>query len=135
MISAQAIGDSVSGVLVDVFYDHFLARNWGRYHPDGSLTDFSRRTYDVLERREESLTQRFRRVLPMMAQHDWLASYERLEAIDTALRGISRRLTRANPIAEGGEALREQYGELEGDFHAFFPELEAFVAAQTAARA
>ena len=65
-----------------------------------------------------------------MSRHDWLGSYGSLEAIDRVLLGISRRLTRANPMAEGGEALREHYAELESDFHAFFPELEAFVAAQ-----
>jgi acyl carrier protein phosphodiesterase len=119
-----------SGVLVDVFYDHFLARSWARYHPERPLPEFTRHVYAALNRRESLLTARFLRVFPSMSAHDWLASYGNLETIDRALLGLSRRLTRANPIAEGGEALREHYEELEDDFHAFFPELEGFVERQ-----
>lgn len=131
--SRRRLGDRYrlyAGVLVDVFYDHFLACNWRRYHPERSLPEFSAHVYAVLARHESVFTDRFRRVFPSMAAHDWLGSYGRLESVDRALLGISRRLTRANPMAEGGEALRERYAELEADFHAFFPELEAFVAGQ-----
>lgn len=116
------------GVLVDVFYDHFLARNWSRYHPERSLPEFSRHVYGVLARHEPALTDRLRYVLPSMARHDWLGSYGDLHAVDGALRGIGRRLSRPNPIGAGGQALRESYAELEADFHAFFPALEAFAA-------
>ena len=119
-----------SGVLVDVFYDHFLACNWARYHPERPLDEFSREVYATLERHGDVLTGRFLRVLPFMREHDWLASYACLESVDRALAGISRRLSRANPLAEGGEALRQHYAALEGDFRAFFPDLEAFVASQ-----
>ena len=124
-----------SGILVDVFYDHFLARHWESYHLDQSLAGFSRHVYAVLERHKRSLTGRFSRVFPSIAAQDWLSSYARLEAVDSALLGLSRRLGRANPMAEGGEALREHYAELECDFKAFFPTLEAFASQETAALA
>ena len=133
--SRRRLGDDYrlyAGVLVDVFYDHFLARNWERYHPERPLVEFTAGVYAVLARHESSLTKRLRRVLPSMSSHDWLGSYGRLEAVDRALLGISRRLSRPNPMAEGGKALRLHYVDLETDFHAFFPELEAFVAAQAA---
>jgi acyl carrier protein phosphodiesterase len=117
-----------SGVLVDVFYDHFLAANWARYHPGESLREFSQRVYALLARDETVVTSRLRRVLPSMTAHDWLAGYAYLDAIDATLAGISRRLSRDNPLAEGGLALRAHYAGLERDFHAFFPELEAFAA-------
>ncbi len=129
--SRRRLGDRfrlVSGVMVDVFYDHFLACNWERYHPERGLPAFSASVYDALQRRHGSLTARFQRVLPVMARQDWLSSYGRLEAVDRALLGLSRRLKRANPMAEGGQALRSNYAELEDDFHAFFPELERFAA-------
>jgi len=129
--SRRRLGDSYrlsAGVLVDVFYDHFLARSWERYHPERPLLEFTRHVYDTLARHEPLLTGRLRYVLPSMSSHDWLGSYGDLHAVDRALRGISRRLSRPNPIGSGGQALREHYAELETDFHAFFPELEAFVA-------
>ena len=120
-----------SGVMVDVFYDHFLARNWNRYHAERRLPEFTAYVYAVLKRHEASLTGRFVRVFPSMSQHDWLGSYGKLQSIDRVLLGIGRRLRRANPMAEGGQALRESYSELEDDFHAFFPELEAFAESQS----
>src|SRR4051812_44429809 len=34
-------------VIVDVFYDHFLARNWTRYS-DTALADYAEQTYDLV---------------------------------------------------------------------------------------
>lgn len=134
--SRRRLGDGYrlyAGVLADVFYDHFLARSWERYHPERSLPEFTRHVYEALARREASLTGRFLRVLPSMSAQDWLGSYGRLEAIDRVLLGISRRLSRPGPMAAGGEALRRNYAGLEADFHEFFPELEAFVEGKTPA--
>ena len=128
--SRKRLGDEYrlyGGVMVDVFYDHFLAVHWDRYHPGQPLPEFTSYVYEVLARHEGSFTARFRKVFPSMSRHDWLGSYGSVRAIDRVLLGISRRLSRANPMAEGGKALRRHYTKLEKDFHEFFPELEAFV--------
>ncbi|MCB1021379.1 MAG: DUF479 domain-containing protein [Bryobacterales bacterium] len=128
--SRKRLGDELrlySGVLVDIFYDHFLAQSWARYHPAQPLPAFSAEVYATLERHSGSLTGRFLRVFPSMRAHDWLSGYVRLEAIDRVLLGVSRRLSRPNPIPAGGLALRAHYAALEEDFHEFFPQLEAYV--------
>ena len=124
-----------SGVLVDVFYDHLLARSWSRYHPDGPLEDFSASVYRALERRRGDLTARLARVYPRMAAQDWLSSYRRIEAVEQALAGISHRLSRPNPLAEGAAALRESHADFAADFDAFFPDLIAFAETETASLA
>ncbi len=116
----------LKGVMVDLFYDHFLARLWDDYAPE-KLEAFTTRIYAILHANEEELPPRLRRILPYMSEQNWLVNYRDLEGIDRALGGISRRISRPNRLAEGGEALRNHYAELETDFREFFPLLQDYV--------
>lgn len=114
------------GVLVDIFYDHFLARNWNEY-ADPALEEFTALVYHALEAHLPVLPSRLKRILPLMITHDWLRSYRDIENIGHALNGLSRRLTRKNELAQGLEELQQNYVELEGDFREFFPQLIEYV--------
>jgi acyl carrier protein phosphodiesterase len=114
-------------ILLDVFFDHFLAKNWDRYSAGISLEDFAQQRYRVLNEHRDAYPGRFQRVIISMARGDWLGSYREVNNIDRALQGISRRLTRENPLADGVSVLRDQYDELDADFAKFFPELERYV--------
>ena len=118
-------------ILLDLFFDHFLAKKWDRYGGDISLEEFARRSYCNLEAHRDVYPGRFQRVVFFMRQGDWLGSYREVGNIDRALKGISRRLTRSNPLGDAVAVLRTQYKELEGDFTGFFPELEAYVSERT----
>ncbi len=120
-------------ILLDMFFDHFLAKNWDRYRGDVSLEQFSQQCYRVLNGHRDVHRERFQQVVISMQNGDWLGSYRDLDNIDRALRGISRRLTGENPLATGVSVLRVQYDELEADFKTFFPELAHFVRERTAA--
>jgi acyl carrier protein phosphodiesterase len=61
-----------------------------------------------------------------------LQSYREIAGIERALSGLSTRLSRPNPLAEGAIVLRSQYLELEADFRSFLPDLVRF-ARETAA--
>ena len=113
-------------LLVDVFYDHFLAKNWGDY-ADVPLEDFTQAAYRALEQYEADLPPRLRRMLPYMKAEDWLLSYRELEGVGFVLKGLSRRMTHANRLDQGLTALRQNYAALEDDFEVFFPELQAYV--------
>jgi acyl carrier protein phosphodiesterase len=114
-----------AGVLVDIFYDHFLAVHWASFSRD-PLPDFSRMVYETLTANEAILPPRLRRMLPHMVSEDWLTSYRAREGIDRTLRRLSRRLKRENPLPEAVCQLDEYYGELEQDFLGFFPRLIEF---------
>jgi len=116
-----------AGILVDVYYDHFLALRWGELRPDEPLEDFAERMYRTLERRPESMTPSLRRALPRMRRHNWLVRYRDREGIAQTLRGIGRRLRRDNPLDRAVSPLDQSFEAFERDFLAFFPELEAHV--------
>jgi acyl carrier protein phosphodiesterase len=113
------------GVLVDLFYDHFLAAHWEDY-ADVPLSLFISDTWRILCEHKEFLPARLQRIMPVMFR-DWLPSYHDVEGIAAVLHRISRfRLKRPNCLAEGATALSKHYEGLCGDFQKFFPELLAF---------
>lgn len=118
-----------AGILVDVFYDHFLARHWSRYS-EQTLQVFTHQVYAALASRSAYYPERLQRILPFMTEQDWLASYMRIESVDAALRGIARRFQRyprAAALEDGIQDLIQNYEALEQQFLEFFPELTAFV--------
>jgi acyl carrier protein phosphodiesterase len=121
-----------AGILVDVFYDHFLARHWQRYTAQ-PLEDFTRQVYATLAPHTASFPERLQRILPRMAADDWLASYAEIESVDAAVHGIARRFQRyprAAVLADGVQELLHHYDALEQQFLEFFPALLGFVEAE-----
>jgi acyl carrier protein phosphodiesterase len=117
-----------AGILVDVFYDHFLARHWPRFHPL-PLARFTQTIYDALLPRRSEFPERLQRILPWMVRDDWLASYADLASIDAALHGLARRFRyteRAEGLANGASELEKNYAALERNFLAFVPLAQEF---------
>ncbi len=122
-----------AGVLVDIFYDHLLARDWARYRGDG-LGSYCALVYRQIADRRHHLPASAHHALELMAREDWLQSYSGLEGIADVLARMSRRARQPNPLA-GGEADFVAAGEgFEGDFRAWLPDAQRFVADWLAAR-
>lgn len=115
----------LKGILVDLFYDHFLARHWEDYHPL-CLETFCYRVYTQLEPHTKELPERMQRMLKHMIRDNWLVSYRQTEGIEWALDRMSHRLSRPNVLYEGIEELHRHYNALEKDFQMFFPELVTY---------
>lgn len=116
-----------AAVLVDVFYDHFLARDWEKFSrgQTAELTGFTRSIYASFAAHWNTLDARVAQGLQRMASDDWLGSYATLEGIDAILKRMTRRLSRPNLLGEALPALVQNYDGLREDFHAFFPQLVA----------
>lgn len=114
-----------AGIVIDVFFDHCLARDWARYS-DVPLQAFIRKVYQVLAN-EPALPERLAIIAPRMAAQDWLGSYVDFESVGDALAGISRRLSRPEGLAGAMQELRGLYQPLSEDFREFYPQLQAFV--------
>lgn len=110
------------GVLVDIFWDHALARAWDR-HGDGPLESFVAEVYAALEQHRSVLPSRMSGFVDHMVDVDLLASYRDRAGIDRALRGLSRRVRPGNPLADAVRELDRIGDELAGDLEAFLPDL------------
>jgi acyl carrier protein phosphodiesterase len=108
----------VAGVMVDMFYDHFLARHWAQFS-EQALGDFTADTYRMIAAHPEPLPPSFGPVFERMRAHDWLASYRDVAVVALALDRMAEfRLRRPNPLAT--------YAGLEADFLDFLPDARAF---------
>ncbi|CAI8785145.1 acyl carrier protein phosphodiesterase [Pseudomonas sp. IT-196MI5] len=113
-----------AGIVLDVFFDHCLARDWTLY-ADRPLALFTSDVYRVLSS-ERQLPERLAKIAPHMVANDWLGSYQEFEVLEQVLRGISRRLTRPEELAAAMQELRRLYEPLSEDFSLFYPQLQAF---------
>ncbi|HEX9830315.1 MAG TPA: ACP phosphodiesterase [Thermodesulfobacteriota bacterium] len=115
-----------AGIIVDMSFDHFLARNWNDYS-SLNLNVFIKKAYDLLERYKNILPQKLQSVIPRIIGEDWLGSYRNIDGIGAALNKISRRFKRENNLAGAVEELVSNYEVLEENFRVFFPELIVYV--------
>jgi len=113
-----------AGIVLDVFFDHCLARDWKLY-ADRPLDLFTSDVYRVLSS-ERQLPERLAKIAPHMVANDWLGSYQEFEVLEQVLRGISRRLTRPEELAAAMQELRQLYEPLSEDFRLFYPQLQDF---------
>ena len=116
-----------AGILIDVFYDHFLACDWSAYSPV-PLDHFARRVYHVMSLHQQGFPPRMQRSTAYMIATVLLVSYRDIEGIRTALRGIEGRLRRPSQLGLAIAELESNYAQLHADFSEFFPALMQFVA-------
>jgi acyl carrier protein phosphodiesterase len=114
------------GIIVDVCFDHFLARNWNDYS-SSELNLFIQKAYDLLERHRNILPEKLQIVIPRIIGENWLGSYLNIDGVGVVLNKISKRLKRENNLAGAVEELTSNYEVFEQNFRAFFPELIVYV--------
>ncbi|HRL71193.1 MAG: acyl carrier protein phosphodiesterase [Flavobacterium sp.] len=111
-----------AGVIVDVFYDHFLAKNWNTYS-DERLEDFVARFYQSLSDNKSVLSERTLMVMPYMFEQNWLVSYQTVEGINRILTQMDHRTKNLSKMRFATNELSEFYSEFENEFTKFFEEL------------
>ncbi|MDR6967519.1 acyl carrier protein phosphodiesterase [Flavobacterium arsenatis] len=115
-----------SGVIIDIFYDHFLAKNWKKYS-DEKLEDFTAHFYQILEDNYSILTEKTKGLMPYMIKYDWLTSYATIEGISRILFQMDHRTKNKSGMQFSVKELQEFYTDFEEEFTLFFEEMRAFV--------
>ena len=111
-----------SGVIVDVFYDHFLAKNWSLYS-DEKLEYYVDNFYNSLHTNQDLLTEKAQMMKPYMIQQNWLLSYKTIDGIEKILSQMDSRIKRESNLRFSVQELRLFYKEFEDDFTTFFNDL------------
>lgn len=112
-----------AGVIVDVFYDHFLAKNWNTYSSE-KLEEYVERFYQSLHQNRDILTSRTQGLMPYMIQHNWLVSYQTVEGIKRILTQMDSRTNQQSKMRFATNELLEFYSDFEAEFTAFFEDLQ-----------
>ncbi len=110
-----------AGVLIDMFYDYFLAKNWSEYSPI-SLEEYADNFYSILKRFSYCLPDKLTKRMPLMIDENWLLSYKEINGINKSLERISCKFSKSNhPLLNPLDELLRNYESLEIDFKSFFP--------------
>lgn len=115
-----------ASVVVDIFYDHFLAKNWQKYHLQDLLT-FTESFYRQMQSYMALLPPRVQYMFPYMQRQNWLYHYQSLEGITRVFEGMSQRTKFPSNLLNATECLRENYMLYEQEFEEFFPQIISFV--------
>ena len=116
-----------AAVLVDMFYDHILAKNWERYSPL-PLETFAQSAYTILKGKTSEMPSRSVMILDYMIRQDWLTSYGSIKGMKKALEGMARRAKFDSKMEEAAVDLERDFKLYEAEFTPFFRELFEFSA-------
>lgn len=114
-----------AGVIVDMFYDHFLSAYWADYSSE-SIDEFTGRMYRIVMKRYLILPSKTKRMLPFMAKDNWLKSYGTLNGLERALKGMARRTSFQSGMDRATIDLKDDYELYSDEFRSFFPEIVKF---------
>ena len=115
------------GVIIDIFYDHFLAKNWQEYS-NIPLKEYTADFYRILHENFDILPERTQYLFSFMKEQDWLTNYANLEGIERVLIGMNRRTKEISQMHLAINDLKEHYLDFEKDFSLFFKKLRNFSA-------
>ncbi|MBU2996384.1 acyl carrier protein phosphodiesterase [Cellulophaga baltica] len=114
-----------SGVIVDIFYDHFLAKNWNTYS-DIPLYVFVDNFYNLLEDNYVILPENTKRMMPYMISDNWILNYAKMDGIGRVLNGVNRRTNNKSKMNFAILDLEQHYYDFEKEFTSFFEELTTY---------
>jgi acyl carrier protein phosphodiesterase len=114
-----------AGVIVDMFYDHFLSANW-RLYSNENLESFTNRMYEIIIQRYPVLPEKSQRFIAYMKRFNWLTGYGNLQGLKRALQGMANRTPFESKMEEAVIDLQTSYSLFREEFFAFFPKLIDF---------
>src|SRR5690606_20916646 len=126
--SSQRLFDTYSHysrVIVDIYYDHFLAAKWENYSTiplDVYVEDF----YNLLQQKYDILPKRVRQFMPYMLKDNWLLSYASIEGIGKILWQMNHRTGKKSKMDLAVHDLEKNYSLFEAEFRVFFKDLEHY---------
>jgi acyl carrier protein phosphodiesterase len=112
-----------SGVIMDIFYDHFLAKNWSNYS-EVILEEYAQDFYLLLKDNYDILTERAKGMMPYMIGRNWLVSYASIEGLEMIMFQMDYRTKHRVAMDESIVELKQFYTEFENEFTLFFEELQ-----------
>jgi acyl carrier protein phosphodiesterase len=112
-----------SPAIADVFYDYLLAKRWSEYS-NQDLEQFTLKAYEVINEFHHVLPEKAAFMFRYMERDNWLYNYLKIEGIDRALTGMSKRTIKGSKMELAAEYLRQDEELYLAEFDAFFPELE-----------
>lgn len=115
-----------SGVVADIFFDHFLAANWSDYS-NVTLRQFAKQAHSIFLSNFFLLPMRVKQFLPFLIQHKRFESYAQKENLFHVLEIMSSRTSLPSNSEWAMEMLHQEYDQFGSLFMSFFGEIIDYV--------
>ncbi len=122
-----------AGIVIDIFYDHFLTIHWETYSPEHTVEEFIAETYADLRKAKHHATDNSYPIIQQMMEENWLGNYRTIEGIRETVERVSRRTVKLSSIRDSTDQLVKHFQKMEEHFLDFFPDMLQFINARRAA--
>lgn len=122
MVRLRANYPKYSGVIMDIFYDHFLAANWSSYS-DVDLEKYTHNVYSIVGNNKDLLVGKAKMMFPYMKRDNWLMSYQTIEGIASILARMTKRIENRVNLHDSVNELEQYYTSYEIEFKDFFEQI------------
>ncbi|RPI46311.1 MAG: DUF479 domain-containing protein [Bacteroidetes bacterium] len=109
-----------AGIIIDIFYDHFLASLWERFSVL-PLNEFVNRTYDLLKKNYRVLPAAIKMWFPTFLENNWMLAYQTVGGIELVLERMAANTSLPDHASYAVEELENHYQVFMEDFLEFFP--------------
>lgn len=111
-----------SRVIIDVVYDHYLAKNWDKYS-DQSLHDFVNEVHKLFITNYFILPPQVRQFLPFLIRSRRMENYQHLSGIEKTLKIMANHTVLPDHSAWAVEQIVKNDNQLQEQFTAFFEDI------------
>lgn len=114
-----------SAVIMDIVYDHFLAKKFNEYH-EVKLEIYTQKIYNNLAPHVKIFPPKAQIVFENMSKYDWLSQYQYIDGLQQSLSSMDRRTVFESKMENAVNDIQKDYGKYEEEFTLFFDELIRF---------
>jgi acyl carrier protein phosphodiesterase len=114
-----------SRVIVDMYFDHFLAVLWNRFHPL-ELSEFSTQFYTKLNTTDIEFSEKTERFIDALITYNWFEQYQTIQGLHSILLQMDKRTRFDSNLANSTTELVEKYSYFQNNFLDFMQDLIRF---------
>lgn len=115
--------EKYSGILVDIYFDHFLAGNFELHHHK-TLPEFTEQVYAVYQSNRQFLPEHSTKFLGYVLQNNIYNAYRKIEGIEKVLFHLSHRINHGKMLNESVKLFTENKTELQDNFEVFMRDVK-----------
>ena len=109
----------VSGIAIDLFFDHLLAKHWSNWHSQ-PLKEFLHTVHTELEQLDRNFYPAdFNLFIRRLCEMKWMNHYAYTEGLDKMCNGVGRRLSFDNALKNGLNVFLRHEQTIENTFNEY----------------
>lgn len=116
----------VTGIAIDLYFDHLLAKKWETYHTV-PLLDFLNKFYEKSIQNDPNYTSEYKAFIVKLIHNNWIAYYPQFSSLEKMSQGVSARISFKNSLEKAPEIFLQFESEIEMTFIKFMNDAQSYL--------